>query len=82
MKRQYIVSEHGYLNRCLFYKYVHDNYKIKDVYYDKEYMCRSKFPFVVDLKKKILYVCESITCCALASQNKRIIIVKDFKEGV
>ena len=45
-------------------------------------MCRSKFPFVVDLKKKILYVCESITCCALASQNKRIISVKDFKEGV
>ena len=53
MKKQYFVQAHGYLERALFYEYVHNKFNIKDGYRDKEYMCHSKYPFVIDLKKNI-----------------------------
>ena len=81
MKKQFIVQGHGYLERALFYQYIHNNFKIKDMI-DKEYMCHSNFPFVVDLKEKKLYILESITCCACASQAKKIININEFKECV
>ena len=74
MKKQYFVMAHGYLERALFYEYIHSNFKIKDVCFDKEYMCHSNFPFVIDLKKKIMYVLESITCCAMAAQSKKLLV--------
>ena len=43
-------------------------------------MSISPFPLVIDLKKKIIYILESITCCAIASQNNRIITEENFKE--
>lgn len=82
MKTQYIVQGHGYIERSMFYNYIHNRYKIKDINYTKEEMCQSTFPFIVDLKKKKLYILESITCCAIASQNNKIIKIEEFKEGV
>ncbi|MEE3343528.1 MAG: hypothetical protein VZS44_05515 [Bacilli bacterium] len=80
MKKSYIVECHGYNNRALFYEYIHNRFKLKDGYYDKEYMCHSNYPFVIDLKKKVLYILESITCCACAAQNNQIISINKFKE--
>ena len=82
MKKQYFVQAHGYLERALFYEYVHNKFKIKDGYRDKEYMCHSKYPFVIDLKEKYMYLLESITSCAMAAQNNKIINVEEFKECV
>ena len=52
MNKQFIVEAHGYLERALFYEYIHSNYKVKDINFDKEEMCHSTFPFVIDLQKK------------------------------
>jgi len=41
-------------------------------------MINSKFPFVVDFKRKDFWVCESITCCACAAQNGLIISFEEF----
>ena len=82
MKKQFIVGAHGYLERALFYEYIHKKYKIKNLYFDKEYMCHSNFPFVIDFKKKFISVLESITCCAMAAQNKKIVSIEEFKECV
>ena len=43
-------------------------------------MSISPFPLVIDLKKKIIYILESITCCAIAAQNNIIISEENFKE--
>ena len=82
MNKQFIVEAHGYLERALFYEYIHSNYKVKDINFDKEEMCHSTFPFVIDLQKKKLYILKSITCCAMAAQNKKIISIEKFKECV
>ena len=47
----------------------------------KERMINNKFPFVVDMKKKEFWVCESVACCAAAAQNGVIITILEFKEG-
>jgi len=81
-KKQYIVKASSYLERALLYEYIHKKYKIKDMFFDKEYMCHSNFPFVVDFKKKKLYVIESISCCACAAQNNQIISIEEFRKNV
>lgn len=43
-------------------------------------MIKSIFPFIVDLSTNEFWVCESITCCACASQNKQIISDDEFYE--
>ncbi|MBR3117404.1 MAG: hypothetical protein IKF36_06010 [Bacilli bacterium] len=80
MRTQYFVQEHGYYERGAFYEYIHNKYKLKDLFFNKDYMSSSSFPFVIDFKKKYLTVCESITCCAMAVQNKRIMNVEEFKK--
>ena len=78
MKTQFIVQEHDIIERREFYDYVHENYEIMDKM-DPEAMINNHFPFVVDLKEKILWVCNSITCLACAKQNGLIINYSDFK---
>ena len=75
---QYIVNEKGYYKRLTLYKYIHNNYDVKDKM-SILYMLKSKFPFVIDTDEKILWVCESITCLSCASQNNRIISSEQFK---
>ena len=80
MRNQYFIQEHGYYERAAFYEYIHKKYKLIDLFFNKDYMSSSSFPFVVDFKKKILTVCESITCCACAAQANKIITIEEFKE--
>lgn len=82
MSNQYFVQEHGYYERAAFYDYIHNNFKVKDKFFNRDRMCTSNFPFVVDFSDNFLTVCESITCCALAAQRKRIISVDEFKKEV
>ena len=56
-----------------------NKYKLKNKYEIKT-MYLSPYPFVIDLKKKIIYILESITCCAIAAQNNIIISEENFKE--
>lgn len=74
---QYIVSIDVEKNRYDFINYIKKNYKLK-FRFDDEYMINSKFPFVVDFKRKDFWVCESITCCACAAQNGLIISFEEF----
>ena len=71
---QYIVEVKD--KREYFYNYIHNKYNIKDVM-DIDYMINNKYPFVIDLKEKTLWVCTSITCLACA----HIIKVNNFIEG-
>ena len=43
-------------------------------------MINSKFPFVVDHKDKVFWVCESVACCAAAAQNGILITVDEFEK--
>lgn len=79
MKKQYIVSESNSLKRKDFYDYINNNYSLKILYpFEKEKFINSKFPFIVDLKRNELWICESITCLACATSNKRIITIEEF----
>ncbi len=77
---QYIVMESNTSDREEFYEYIHSKYILDDLAFDKEYMIKSHFPFVIDFTKKYFTVLESITCCACAAQNKKIISIEEFKE--
>ena len=74
-KINYIVQPN---NREEFYNYMH-NYNYKDLYYIKEYMLNSHFPFGIDTKHKKLLLIESITVCACAAQNNQILSFEEFK---
>ena len=79
MKKQYIISEKETKKREIFYNYIIDNYDLKISYlYEKEKFVNSIFPFVVDFKENTFWICESITCCACASQSKKIITIDEF----
>lgn len=80
MKKQYIVSVNGKKNRLDFYEYIITNYDIKDLI-DEE-LLDGNFPFVVDFKENIFWICNSVTCCACAAQNKQIINVKEFRNMI
>lgn len=82
MKReryQYIVNISGVNARLSFIKYIKMNFKLK-FRFEEGYMANSKFPFVIDFKKKDFWVCESITCCACAAQNNLILTFEQFKK--
>ena len=80
MKKQYIVSISGKKNRESFYEYITSNYDIKDLIDDN--LIDGPFPFVVDFKENIFWICNSITCCACAAQNNQIISEKEFKKMI
>ena len=77
--KQFIVTEGNKDKRAIFYDYIMDTYKLKLGYpLNKEGFVNSKFPFVVDFKRKNFWICDSITCCAAASSNGQIISIDDF----
>ena len=80
MKTQFIVAVAGKDERKLFYEYIVNTYNL-DKYYPffKRQFIQSNFPFVIDFKENIFWICNSITCCACASQAKVIYTVDQFK---
>ena len=80
-KHQFIVRESDKDKRKEFYEYIHNNYKLKDLFHSKQDMIDyNHFPFVVDFKEKKFWVCTSVACCAAAAQNNKIITIQEFKE--
>ena len=80
-KHQFIVRESDKDKRKEFYEYIHSYYKLKDLFYNKKDMIdNNHFPFVVDFKEKVFWVCTSVACCAAAAQNNRIITIQEFIE--
>ena len=78
MDKRYFITGH---NREEIYDYIHSKYNVSDYVRSKEYMCNSHFPFILDLESNTLSLLESVTACACASQNKKIINFDEFKEG-
>lgn len=79
MHKQYIVSEAGTTKRKTFYDYIMANYDLTIGYpHEEKRFVNNKFPFVVDLKRKEFWVCESITCCAAAKSNHAIYTIDEF----
>ncbi len=76
MKGQFIIQEPNFKKKGKFIEYILDNYKVNNQIRD----CRNKYPLVIDFDEKIIYTLESITCCACAAQNKRIISINHFKK--
>ena len=64
----------------MFYDLLKEIYGFNSDYpYNKKIFIESKFPFVIDFKNNNFWICNSITCCALASSNKLIISIEEFK---
>ncbi len=80
MNRQYIVQEDDKKKRKEFYEYVVESFNLTKSYphFKKEFI-KSNFPFVVDFDENNFWICDSITCCACAAQNHRIISIDEFK---
>lgn len=78
MNKHYFINGK---NREEIYDYIHDNYEVIDYVRNKEYMLKSSFPFILDLEDNTLGLLESITSCAMASQNNQIISLEEFKKG-
>jgi len=77
-KGQYIVQETNNEERKAFYNYIIYTYNLKD-FINKKELLETKFPFVVDFDEDIFWICNSITCCACAAQNNKIIDIPKFK---
>ena len=67
-KMQFIVNVAAKEDRKAFYEYIVNTYKL-DIHYlfFKRRFIQSNFPFVIDFKEKIFWICDSITCCACAA---------------
>ncbi len=76
IKGQYIVTVEK-SRRISFVNYIKDSFKLK-IDRDIDSLLDSTFPFVVDFDKKILWICNSITCLAQASSHGKIIDEKQF----
>ena len=74
---QYIIQESNKEKRREFITYIDKTYRLKR-HMTKRYMMKSNFPLIVDFNKKDFWVCESITCCACASQANKIITIDQF----
>ena len=80
MKKQYIVTESNKDKRSELYDYITNKYDLKIGYpYEKEEFVNSVFPFVIDFKENRLWICNSITSLACASQCGKIISIDEFK---
>jgi hypothetical protein len=82
MKRtQFTVQETDKKKREKFYDYIKKKYELNNWYpYTREKFIESDFPFVVDFKERMFWVCESVTCCAAAASAGVIFTIKDFKK--
>ena len=76
---KFMVNEKNFKKRVAFYKYIITKYDIKDLIEDKE-LLYTAFPFVIDFDDNILWICNSITVCACATQCKKIIDINSFKK--
>lgn len=78
-KKQYIVHDTDLTKREELYNYLD---KEKYVFFDgkKDYCINSKFPFVIE--KNIVWICNSITCCACAAQSGCIITPDEYYKEV
>ena len=76
IKGQFIVTVEK-SRRVAFVNYIKENYKLK-IDKDLDSLLDTTFPFVVDFDKKVLWICNSITCLAQASSNGRIITEEQF----
>ena len=81
MNKQYIVKVDGISERDSFINYINNNYRLSNLDTKKE-MINSNFPFIVDFNKNNFWVCNSITCCACASQANRIITRDEFNKMI
>lgn len=75
---QYMVQESDINKREIFFNYIINNYSLDIIHFSKDRMINSHFPFIVDFDRNEFWVCESITCCACASQKNRIISIDEF----
>ncbi len=79
MRKQFIVTESDKSKREEFYYYIISKYKLDICYpYDKNRFIESNFPFVIDFKENSIWICNSITSLACASQSGKIITIDDF----
>ena len=73
--KQYIVHDADFIKREELYDYLEKrNYIFPDG--KKEYYVNSKFPFVID--RNVVWICNSITCCAAAAQKGCIITIDEY----
>ena len=79
-RTQIIIRESNIDKRKEFYDYIINKYNYKVVNYSREEMINSNFPFVVDHKEKVFWICKSISCLAIAVQNGLIITIDEFKK--
>lgn len=79
MKTQFIIQESNPKKRKEMVEYILKNYSIKNHHHQsKEYMIQSPYPLVLDIKENFFFALESITCCAMASQNHQILTFEEF----
>lgn len=74
-KKQYIVHDVNLSKREELYDYLE---KEKYIFLDgtREYYINSKFPFVIE--NNVVWICNSITCCACAAQSGAIMTIKEY----
>ena len=74
-KKQYIVHDINLTKREELYEYLEkENYIF--LHGNKEYFINAKFPFFIE--KNIVWICNSITCCAVAAQKGCIITIDEY----
>ena len=60
-----------------FYNYlVKKNFKAED--FTKEDFINKGYPFTINKRFKLFSLLNSVTCCALAQENKKIISVEEY----
>lgn len=80
MRTQFIVKEISEDKREEFYDYLTSKYNLNISYpYNKDSFIKSTYPFVIDFKENKLWICNSITSLACASQCDKIITIDDFR---
>ena len=77
-RTQFIIKEADINKRKEFLDYIKNKYDFKLVNYTEEEIINNKFPIVIDFKEKVIWVCESISCLAIAAQKGLIITIKEF----
>lgn len=78
-QKRYIVQVKGINHRKEFINEMIEKYKLEATYNIND-MSTSPFPFRIDFKEKTIITIESITGCAILSQNNQILSEENFKE--
>lgn len=78
---QYLVQSTNLEERNEFYNYLINNGYTPVNNLKKQTIINNKFPFVIE-ENNTFWICESITCCAVASSNGRIISIKEYFNNI